>query len=924
MADEPTIEALQARIDELEKVIAKHQYAEDKLLQEKTLSEALLNSLPGVFYLYDHNRRLVRWNQNMEVLSGYSSKELKEMSITDFYKGKEKDKVRRAVDRVFQEGENTVETIATLKDGSTLPVLLTGTRFNQNDKIYALGVGFDISARVQIEESLRKNELMYRSLFENTGTASFTAEEDMTISQVNAKCEELFGYGKEEIEGKMKTSDFVSEKDVERIRSYHMGRRSNDSRVPSEYEFELIDKQGQTRNVIIQVGLIPETRQSIASVIDITPLRRMEKELRANESRFRSLVANIPGVVYRCDKDSEWTMHFLSDVITDISGYPASDFIGSQVRSFASIIHPDDRNRVENVIEESSIQGDSFAVEYRIRAKDGSERWVYERGLGIMGADGKVDYIDGVIFDITERKLAQESLRMKEGRYRTLFDAANDTIFIMKDDVFVDCNRKTLEMFGRDRHEIIGSNPAEFSPPLQPDGVASKEKAMAKIKAAYQGEAQNFEWEHIHKDGSLFAVDVNLNMVELSDGAHIQAIVRDITEQKKAEKERRQLQKQLVQVQKMEAIGTLAGGIAHDFNNILSAIIGFTEISLRDAPDKSKLKDNLQRVLNAGIRASDLVKQILTFSRQTEREVKPVQIKSITKEALKLIRASLPATIEVRQNIQSEAPIMADPTQIHQIIMNLCTNAAHAMQAPGGKLDVSLTDVMLDDEFSKANADIVPGAYVKLTVADTGHGLSPEAKDRIFDPFFTTKKPGEGTGLGLSVVHGIVKDCGGLITVESMTGKGSNFHVFLPIIDTGTSEKVVTRVPLPTGTERVLFVDDEPNQVDIGKQVLKLLGYRVTGRTSSLEALKLFRQNPDAFDLVVTDMTMPKMTGDELAQKMLAVKPDLPIIISTGYSEKITPAKAKALGIKEMIMKPAVVEEIATTIRRVLDQSNPI
>ena len=265
---------------------------------------------------------------------------------------------------------------------------------------------------------------------------------------------------------------------------------------------------------------------------------------------------------------------------------------------------------------------------------------------------------------------------------------------------------------------------------------------------------------------------------------------------------------------------------------------------------------------------------------------------------------------------------MADPTQIHQIIMNLCTNAAHAMQMRGGKMTVSLTDIMLDDDFCKTHTDVVPGAYIELTVKDSGHGMSPEAKDRIFDPFFTTKKPDEGTGLGLSVVHGIVKDCGGLITVESAPGKGSRFRVFLPIIDTESIGKVVTRAPLPMGTERILFVDDEPNQVDIGKQVLTLLGYSVTGETSSLAALKVFRQNPDLFDLVVTDMTMPKMTGDELAKEMLALKADLPIIICTGYSEKITPAKAKALGIKEMIMKPAVVEEIATTVRRVLDQFN--
>ena len=1042
--------------------ISARMQAEEKLFQEKNFSETLLNCLPGVFYLYDENRHLIKWNSNLEVLSGYSSEELDHMPITDFFEGEEKTAAIRGIDRVLQGENQNIEVCATVKDGSKIPYMLTGKRFLVNNQNFVLSLGLDISDRLKIEnalkdserrladiidflpdatyvidtegkvlawnraieelsgakaedmigkgnyeyavpfygarrpvladlslnweekiakeyayvkqigevlisetidppfkpkpslfwnsacklynsngeivgaievirdithrllaeESLRRSEKIYRGLFENTGTATFVAEADMTISQVNTKCEELIGYSRDEIEGKMKTSDFVSERDLARIQAYHVGRRKGEENVPSEYELELIDRQGQTRNAIIQVGLIVETQQSIASLIDISSLRKAEKELRDNEKRFRSLVANIPGAVYRCDRDSDWTMHFLSDVVTDISGYPASDFIGSRVRTFASIIHPDDRDMVWNAIEESITNGDSFMLEYRITDIKGHELWVYEHGVGINGENGKIQYLDGVIYDITERKLAEEALRKKEGRYRTLFNAANDTIFTMKDDVFMDCNLKTLEMFGRERYEIIGKNPADFSPVLQPDGITSKEKALQKIKAAYQGETQHFEWQHIRKDGSMFDVDVNLNRVELSDGPHIQAIVRDISKQKRVEKERKQLQKQLIQAQKMEAIGTLAGGIAHDFNNILSAIIGFTEISLRDAPHGSKLKDNLQRILSAGIRAGDLVKQILTFSRQTERAVKPVQIKSITKEALKLIRASLPATIDVAQDIHSASTVMADPTQIHQIIMNLCTNAAHAMQMRGGKMTVSLTDIMLDDDFCKTHTDVVPGAYIELTVKDSGHGMSPEAKDRIFDPFFTTKKPDEGTGLGLSVVHGIVKDCGGLITVESAPGKGSRFRVFLPIIDTESIGKVVTRAPLPMGTERILFVDDEPNQVDIGKQVLTLLGYSVTGETSSLAALKVFRQNPDLFDLVVTDMTMPKMTGDELAKEMLALKADLPIIICTGYSEKITPAKAKALGIKEMIMKPAVVEEIATTVRRVLDQFN--
>jgi len=372
----------------------------------------------------------------------------------------------------------------------------------------------------------------------------------------------------------------------------------------------------------------------------------------------------------------------------------------------------------------------------------------------------------------------------------------------------------------------------------------------------------------------------------------------------------------------MEAIGTLAGGIAHDFNNILSSIIGFTEISMRDVPPGSKLAENLQRVFNSGVRAAELVKQILTFSRQTEHEVKPVQVKPIAEETLKLIRASLPATIEIQQDLRSDSPILADPTQIHQVIMNLCTNAHHAMRETGGKLVVNLNDVELNADITGPYPAMAPGPYVKLTVNDSGHGIAPEIKDRIFDPFYTTKQLDEGTGLGLSVVHGIVLDCGGMLSVDSTPGKGSTFDIFFPIIKSGQDAEIASRASLPTGNERILFVDDEEFHVEMVKQVLEHLGYQVTAKTNSRDALREFRAKPDEFDLVLTDLTMPKMTGDALAKEIRSIRSEMPVILCTGYAGDITPAKAKALGIQDVVMKPAVAEEIAGTVRRALDQAN--
>jgi CheY-like chemotaxis protein len=370
----------------------------------------------------------------------------------------------------------------------------------------------------------------------------------------------------------------------------------------------------------------------------------------------------------------------------------------------------------------------------------------------------------------------------------------------------------------------------------------------------------------------------------------------------------------------MESIGTLAGGIAHDFNNILSGIFGYTEISMMDVERESTAYNNLHEVLKAGGRAKDLVSQILAFSRQSDSKPKPVQVKLITKEALKLLRATLPTTIEIHQNLKSNSVAMADPTQLHQVIMNLCTNAGSAMYEKGGELSVNIVDVDIDSEFVDRPFDVEPGTYIKISVSDTGHGISPEIMELIFDPFFTTKGTGEGTGMGLSVVHGIIKSLGGAITVDSELEKGSTFELYIPAIESEAVLEPESAVPLPVGTERILFVDDEELLVDLGKQMLERLGYKVVTRTNSLEALELFRANPNEFDLVITDMTMPNLTGDKLAAELLKMKPNIPIILCTGFSSTIDEHKAKAIGIRAFVYKPILKKDIATAIRKVLDE----
>ena len=525
--------------------------------------------------------------------------------------------------------------------------------------------------------------------------------------------------------------------------------------------------------------------------------------------------------------------------------------------------------------------------------------------------------------EINKRKRAEEAFQESDKKYQTILEnieegyyeidlAGNLTFF----------NESLCKILGYSRDELLGMNNRDYTNP-------ETAKRMYQIfNQIYRTEkpASVTDYEIIRKDGTTRVLELSASpMLDNGDKPiGFRGVVRDVSQRLWAEREKRKLEAQLQQAQKMEAIGTLAGGITHDFNNILAAIIGYTELAMLDVPEGSKAKQKLKEVEKAGNRAKDLVNQILAFSRQSKQELLLVQISPIVKEALKLLRASLPTTIEIRQKLEippEQGTVEADTTKLHQVLMNLCTNAAHAMRENGGILEVSLTKVDMDADAAARHTDIRPGPYLKLTVSDAGHGMAPDILERIFDPYFTTKEKGKGTGLGLSVVHGIVKDHHGAITVESELGKGTTVHILLPRMDYAKEVAVEPESRLgeiPTGHERILFIDDEQVLVDLGKQMLELLGYEVITRTSSIEALELFRAQPSKFDLVITDMTMPNMTGEKLAKELMKICPNIPIILCTGFSEQITEKESKEIGIREFAMKPLVMRDLAKSIRKVL------
>jgi PAS domain S-box-containing protein len=385
--------------------------------------------------------------------------------------------------------------------------------------------------------------------------------------------------------------------------------------------------------------------------------------------------------------------------------------------------------------------------------------------------------------------------------------------------------------------------------------------------------------------------------------------------------EKKKLESQLRQAYKMEAIGTLSGGIAHDFNNVLSVILGNAELAIDDIPEWSPARFNLKEIRTASMRAKDVVRQLLNFSRKANQELKPTKIIPVVKDALRFLRATIPSSIEIRQNIQDASDtVLADSTQIHQVILNLGTNAFHAMEETGGILEVGIKNVVFDQVAATPYSDLVPGKYVELTISDTGQGIAPEFRERIFDPYFTTKEIGKGTGMGLSVVLGIIKGHSGAISVDSEPGKGTRIQIFLPMVEKEAVTEFISEGKLFTGNENILFVDDEESLADLGRLSLEKMGYRVTATTRPAEALELFCANPDQFDLVITDMTMPQMTGDRLTKKILKIRPDMPIIICTGFHEKMTEKKSTEIGAHAFLIKPVSTSNLSQRVREVLDK----
>ncbi|WP_300673554.1 ATP-binding protein [Desulfoluna sp.] len=568
-----------------------------------------------------------------------------------------------------------------------------------------------------------------------------------------------------------------------------------------------------------------------------------------------------------------------------------------------------DRVVIDHAFQECLTQGRAYALDFEITSCRGEKKWVRTTGRAVLEGD-KVVRVLGNMMEITESVKAEEARRRSHQTLMTVLDSMNAMICVSDLDTFgvLFMNKAMIERFGegmtgQEYYTFFMSGrekrgPLSSLPPLDTSSGpgAVYWESRSRDGRCYIHYERTIQWVYGHPVRFHHATDVT---------------------------QLKRLEGELRQSHKMEALGSLAGGIAHDFNNILSSVLGYTELALDESHLEPRLEGYLKEVNIAGLRAVGLVRQILTFARQGDGEMTPILMKPLVTDALKLVRSSIPTTIDIHQDIESESLVLGDAAQLHQILMSLCANAAYAMEEEGGRLYVRLFDTVLGYGGTPVPAALPPGNYLTLRVADTGFGIPPEVMPSIFEPFFTTKEPGEGAGMGLAMVHGIVKQWGGEIRAEHNIPQGAVFIIYLPILEKGEPPSDVSpeEEVLPRGRERILVVDDEASIAKVFGQILERFGYKSVIRTSSVEALESFRSGPEHFDLVITDMSMPAMTGDILAAEILRIRPDMPVILCTGYSRKMTEKTIGEIGVKAFLYKPIVKKELLQIVRKVLDEA---
>ena len=888
------IQALRTRLE--------HRQAESALEQERNLLRTLVDHIPDMIYVRDTANRFLLANQTFARRMGVSVPAgLIGKTDADFYPAEVAAQYAAADRKIFADGKLIdYDCTFAFPNGEKLNILNTKVPLKnaQGDVVGLVGICHDITARKQAEEAVRESERRYRSLFELESDAIILVDcETHRYVDANLSALRLYGYSREEL--LQMTPEHVSEEPEKTRATIGTGqffiplrwhRKKNGERFAAEITTSQIDYRGR--------------RTELATIRDITERKQAEQALANEQALLRSLVDNLPVAVYLKDLAGR-----------KILANPV-DLRNMGLTSEAQVLGKTDFDLFPPAEAATFYADDQLVVqtgqpvlnrEEKLTRRDGSVRCLLTSKVPVFDHAGAVTGLAGIGLDITERKRAEEQLNLQ---FSALTAAANAIVITDPTGKIEWVNPSFTRVTGYSAEEVIGRNPRVLKSGEHPPQFYADLWAAITTGQVWQGELMNKR-----KNGRLYTEEMTITPVRGTDGkiTHFVAIKQDVTEE-------RMLQNRMQQTQKLEAIGTLAGGIAHDFNNMLAAMFGYCYLLEQDTQGNRAAQESIAEIFKAANRAKELVQQILTFSRKREQKREVIQLEPIVKEAAKFLRASLPAQINIEKSFAADTPaVLADPTQVYQVAMNLATNALHAMEDRPGTLTVNLESFQPEEDFLHVHPECRPVPYARLTVADTGQGMDARTLERIFEPFFTTKPTGKGTGLGLAVVHGIVQAHEGFITVESQVGRGTTFRVYFPAQAADAAAIETTAAQLPRGQgQNLLLVDDEPALTRSLRQLLSRLNYQITTSNSPREAIVLFQQDPARFDLVITDLAMPEMNGLAVARQLHALRPDLPVLLTSGFTSDLTPENLREAGIQEVVPKPVSLTLLAAVVQRAL------